>query len=74
MILDGQPHGVAHDGYVIETEHKYKLLSKDAYKEVSSFMKPYLPSSYSQLHEARFMGVSPERTRSLLVQSGTVIP
>jgi|SRR6267378_4003918 len=34
-------HGVAHDGYVIETEHKYKLLSKDAYEEVSSFMKPY---------------------------------
>jgi hypothetical protein len=34
-------HGVAYDGYVIKTEDKYRLLSKDAYEEVSSFMKPY---------------------------------
>jgi hypothetical protein len=34
-------HGVDYDGYVIKTENKYRLLSKDAYEEVSGVLKPY---------------------------------
>jgi hypothetical protein len=34
-------HDVPYDGYMIKTENKYRLLSKDDYAEVSRQMKPY---------------------------------
>jgi hypothetical protein len=48
-------HGVAYDGYVINTEDKYKLLNKDAYEEVSSFMKPYFAKLIQPISETRCM-------------------
>jgi hypothetical protein len=41
-------HGVAYDGYVIKTEDKYRLLSKQSYEEVSGLMKPYFAKLIQQ--------------------------
>jgi hypothetical protein len=41
-------HGVDYDGYVIKTENKYRLLSKDAYEQVSGAMKHYFAKLIQQ--------------------------